>query len=240
MAERHGLKFIPVDHAGLTCTGEMGEAPMKILAHRGYWNTHIANNSPRALRTALENGYGFESDLRDYEGKLVISHNIADKASQEAEEVFQWLAEFQDQFCFAVNIKSDGLKDLLAALLAKYRITNYFTFDMSVPQMVEYAERGLTYFTRQSEWEQYPVLYENAAGVWVDGFLGDGWITEELVNGHLQRGKQVCLVSPELHGRDPAGFWERLAAFQADRGGVLLCTDRPDEAKRFFTDGGKK
>lgn len=207
---------------------------MKLLAHRGYWNTHIANNSPQALRTALENGYGFESDLRDYGGKLVISHNIADGASQEAKEVFQWLEEFGDQFCFAVNIKSDGLKGLLAELLAKYRITNYFTFDMSVPQMVEYADMGLTYFTRQSEWEPCPVLYERAAGVWVDGFQGDGWITEELINGHLQRGKRVCLVSPELHGRDPAGFWERLAAFRVDCGGLLLCTDRPDEAKRFF------
>ena len=83
---------------------------MKILAHRGYWNKQIEKNSPVALRTALEKGYGFESDVRDYAGKMVISHNIANASSQDAEELFQWLDEFHDQYCFAINIKADGLR----------------------------------------------------------------------------------------------------------------------------------
>ena len=78
---------------------------MKILAHRGYWNTDIKSNSPQALRSALEYGFGFESDLRDYCGELVISHNIADAACQKAEEVFQWLEDYDNQSCFAINIK---------------------------------------------------------------------------------------------------------------------------------------
>ena len=45
---------------------------MRILAHRGYWNSSIGKNSPEALKTALAKGYGFESDVRDYMGKLVI------------------------------------------------------------------------------------------------------------------------------------------------------------------------
>ena len=49
---------------------------MKILAHRGCWNTEIKSNSPQAIRSALERGFGFESDLRDYSGKLVISHDM--------------------------------------------------------------------------------------------------------------------------------------------------------------------
>ena len=86
---------------------------MNILAHRGYWNENIRNNSSEALRTALEKGYGFESDIRDYNGRLVISHNIADASSADAEEVFRWLAENDDRYCFAINIKSDGLKSHL-------------------------------------------------------------------------------------------------------------------------------
>ena len=93
---------------------------MKILAHRGYWNGTIKSNSPEALRTALEKGYGFESDVRDYMGKMVISHNIADPSCQDAEEVFRWLREFDDRFCFAINIKADGLKGILKACLDKY------------------------------------------------------------------------------------------------------------------------
>ena len=47
---------------------------MKMLAHRGYWNKTIERNSSLALLKALENGYGFESDVRDYKEKLVGSH----------------------------------------------------------------------------------------------------------------------------------------------------------------------
>lgn len=207
---------------------------MKIIAHRGYWDEDIGNNSPAAIYRALEGGYGFESDIRDYMGELVISHNIPDASCQKAEEVFQWLAEFRDRYCFAVNIKADGLKDQLAGLLRKYGIANYFTFDMSVPQMLEYAEMGLTYFTRQSEVEPTPVMYEGAAGVWVDGFWGTEWITEELLRGHIANGKRICLVSPELHKREYLSFWERLRSFELDWEEILLCTDKPSEAEEFI------
>ena len=164
---------------------------MQILAHRGYWDSNISANSPQALKSALENGYGFESDVRDYMGHMVISHNIADDSCQNAEEIFQWLAKYDDKYCFAINIKADGLKAILKEYLRKYNIKNYFLFDMSVPQMVEFAEMGLRFYTRQSEYETYPVMYEQAAGVWVDGFKRIDWITEELLKKHILCGKQV-------------------------------------------------
>ena len=207
---------------------------MKILAHRGYWNSEKPGNSPAAIKDALEHGYGFESDLRDYQGKLVISHNIAEETSQDAAEVFQWLHEKQDQFCFAINIKADGLKELIKKQLIENHIKNYFLFDMSVPQMVEFQEMGLTYFTRQSEVEPTPVMCEAAAGVWIDGFWGNDWITEDLLRDHISAKKKVCLVSPELHGRDHLVFWERLLPFQVEWDQVMLCTDIPDEAAIFF------
>ena len=207
---------------------------MMILAHRGYWGSDVPNNTPAAIRRALESGFGFESDIRDLNGELVISHNMANETCQKAEEVFSWLAEFDDKYCFAINIKADGLKDKLSELLKKYGIHNYFTFDMSVPQMVEYDETDLTYFTRQSEIESTPVMYENASGVWVDGFWDNDWITEDLLKDHIKNGKTVCIVSPELHKREYKTFWERLAKFNIDLSKIMLCTDRPNEAKQFF------
>lgn len=208
---------------------------MQILAHRGYCNSDIPANSPKAIKTALENGYGFESDVRDYMGNMVISHNIADDSCQNAEEIFQWLAEYDDKYCFAINIKADGLKDILKEYLRKYNIKNYFLFDMSVPQMVEFAEMGLWFYTRQSEYETCPVMYEQAAGVWVDGFKRIDWITEELLRKHILCGKQVCIVSPDLHGKsDYQLFWNDLKNWNLDFSNVLLCTDHPDKAREFF------
>ena len=166
---------------------------MEILAHRGYWNSNIANNSEEALFGALKNGYGFESDIRDYMGRMVISHNIADSSSPDAESVFAELARYGDKYCFAINIKADGLKALLMELLGKYGINNYFTFDMSVPQMIEYSEMNIRFFTRQSEYEKNPVMYDQAAGVWIDAFFDDSWITEKLLQDHLTNGKRSAL-----------------------------------------------
>ena len=210
---------------------------MRILAHRGYWEGEKEKNSPKAIRAALERGYGFESDVRDYEGRMVISHNIADSSCQDAEKVFQWLHEFNDSYCFAINIKADGLKDILKEFLQKYKIENYFLFDMSVPQMVEFSEAGLKFFTRQSEFEPCPCLYEQAGGVWVDGFYETGWITEELLRGHIENGKTVCIVSTDLHGKESyKDFWKTVKSYSLDFGRVMLCTDHPDEASEFFKD----
>ena len=207
---------------------------MQILAHRGYWNTDIESNSPKALKTALENGYGFESDVRDFNGNIVISHNIATENSQNAEEVFRWLYEFNNQYCFAINIKADGLKELIQSYLMKYQISNYFLFDMSVPQMVEYRDMKLKFFTRQSEIEQNPCMYDDANGVWIDGVWSTDWITKELLEEHLENGKQICIVSPDLHGNSYYDFWEKLKAWNLNQSDVFLCTDYPDKAKEFF------
>lgn len=207
---------------------------MEILAHRGYWNSDIPNNSPAALSEALKKGYGFESDIRDYCGKLVISHNAADANCQSADEVFAMLKEYGDRFCFAINIKADGLKDMLADMLQKHSINNYFTFDMSVPQMIEYSEMNIRFFTRQSEFEKNPIMYDKSAGVWIDAFFDDSWITEKLLTEHISNGKQVCIVSPDLHKREYLPFWEKLKGYKLDYSKVILCTDFPDQAKSFF------
>lgn len=207
---------------------------MKILAHRGYWKTPEEKNTLDALCAAMKKGYGFESDIRDYCEKLVISHNMADASSPDAKEVLKELEQYQDQCCFAINIKADGLEEQLKQLLEHYHICHYFTFDMSVPQMIAYAQAGLSFFTRRSEYETEPVLYQEASGVWVDAFEDDSFITAELLNKYIYDGKAVCLVSPDLHGRPYCQFWSRLKKFNMNLDRLFLCTDLPDAADEFF------
>lgn len=207
---------------------------MKILCHRGYWRKEEEKNTYEAIKKAFESGKGIESDIRDLGGRLVIAHNPVDSSAPMAEEVFELMKEYENRYVFAINIKADGLKDMLAIQLNKYQITNYFTFDMSVPQMLEYRKSGIKYYTRQSEYEKQPVLYDEAAGVWVDAFEEDSWITEELIQEHQNNEKVVCIVSPDLHARANDDFWKRLINYQVDWNGILLCTDYPDEADNFF------
>lgn len=209
---------------------------MKILAHRGFWTSSnkFRKNSKEALLEALDNDFGFESDLRDYHGKLVISHDIADETSMNAEELFRFLAQKDNNYCFAINVKSDGLAELLLEALTKYKLNNYFTFDMSIPQMLDYRRKGLRYFPRQSEYEKSPTLYEEASGIWLDAFLSEEWITKDIIEMHLHKRKNVCLVSPELHGREFQEFWSRIRSYDLNSNELYLCTDYPDKAKVFF------
>ncbi len=209
---------------------------MRILAHRGWHNDAIADNSPRALEEAMRRGYGFESDVRDFDGRLVISHYTATNDCQDVSEVLGQLAAYHDRLPFAINIKADGLDGMLHNALCAAHIENYFTFDMSVPQMIVYREKGIRYFTRQSDAEKTPVLYEEAAGVWMDAFFDDRWITHAVIRAHLANGKQIAVVSPELHRREYLPLWQSLRDAAPRENAIFLCTDRPDEAKQFFHD----
>ena len=49
---------------------------MKILSHRGYWKAPIEKNTREAFVRSFALGFGTETDIRDYMGELVISHDI--------------------------------------------------------------------------------------------------------------------------------------------------------------------
>lgn len=193
-------------------------------------------NSMVAFEHSLRAGFGIETDIRDRDGELVISHDIPDRASIKLEDLLITYQTNDRRTTLALNIKADGLVPLLTKMLASYKIEDYFFFDMSVPETLRYKAGGLRYYTRESEHEPLPALYEGAAGVWMDCFVRD-WIDEAAIRKHLDTGKDVCIVSPELHKRDRSGMWQmiqRSRLFQED--GLHLCTDHPEEARRFFGD----
>jgi hypothetical protein len=106
-----------------------------------------------------------------------------------------------------------------------------------MPDALGYLKKGLTFFTRQSEYEPHPYLYEPAAGVWLDEFNGH-WITEEVILGHYRQAKKICIVSPELHKRNYREEWKQykdiIDKFGTDD--LMLCTDFPMEAQNFFNE----
>lgn len=209
---------------------------MIILSHRGYWKTPEEKNAPVAFERSFALGFGTETDFRDLYGQLVISHDPARQDALPAGAFFATYNKHAINCPLALNIKADGLQTLLAEALAEYRIENYFVFDMAIPDMLGYIKTGLRVFTRQSEYEPEPALYEESQGVWIDGFKSD-WVDEVTIEKHLDNGKQVCLVSPDLHGRPYDAFWERLAKMPiATSSDLMICTDHPESARKIFHD----
>jgi glycerophosphoryl diester phosphodiesterase len=207
---------------------------MIILSHRGYWKSAEEKNALIAFERSFSLAFGTETDLRDRDGALAISHDPARQGALSAEAFFSAYRQHAQDLPLALNIKADGLQKLLAAALLEYQIQNYFVFDMSVPDMIAYIKTGLRVFTRQSDYEPNPVLYEQSQGVWLDGFNSD-WVDEATLENHLKNGKQVCLVSPELHGRPFEAFWARLTKMPVTKSSdVMICTDHPEQARKIF------
>ena len=49
---------------------------MQLIAHRGYWLDPKEKNTETAFVRALQHGFGIETDFRDLNGHLVISHDV--------------------------------------------------------------------------------------------------------------------------------------------------------------------
>lgn len=208
---------------------------MKIISHRGYWLTATEKNTPTAFKRSFELGFGIETDIRDSLGQLVISHDMPLGNEQDFGDFLPSagrLADINNPLTLALNIKADGLADLLAAQLADYPQLDCFVFDMAVPDMRQYLNAGVPLFTRMSEVERTPCFLDRAAGVWLDAFETE-WYDNGVIANLLGLGKRVCIVSPELHGRPYLSHWRNMLDW-CGNDQVILCTDKPEDAQAYF------
>lgn len=208
---------------------------MIILSHRGYWKKTNEKNLPIALERSFSLGFGTETDIRDHKGELVISHDIANEKCISVKEMFEIYNEYNSTLPLALNIKADGLQVKLKELLEEYEVTNYFVFDMSVPDGLGYLKNNIKAFTRESEYEKIPSFYDEAYGVWLDEFQGH-WIDKEVIKKHIKNNKQICIVSPDLHKREYKKEWQHYKDIEKELGvnNMMICTDFPEIAKEFF------
>lgn len=207
---------------------------ISILAHRGWWLEPAEKNSYAAIRRAFDNGFGVETDLRDYCGEVVISHDIPRSPKNKFSDLMILVSEYGFTPELALNVKADGLQCMVKEVLGEY--SNYFFFDMSVPDCLGYKKNGLNFYSRRSEVES-PSLYDDCSGVWLDRFFG-AEIEISFMEKALIDGKRVALVSPELHGFEYKNYWSVVREFVLSNSGfgslLSICTDFPGEAKEFF------
>lgn len=204
---------------------------MRIISHRGWWRQPHEKNSMAAFAHSFANGYGTETDVRDLDGQLVISHDMPRAA--EALPLAPVLAlAHAHGVPLAINIKADGLAGPLHDALQAFPGLDWFVFDMSVPDMRGHLAQGNPTYTRCSEVEPQPAYLDRAQGIWLDA-LDTPWLNAREIERVLSWGKPVCLVSPELHRRDPLPLWQAITTI-ADTSLLTLCTDLPDQAQQHI------
>ena len=203
---------------------------MDVLSHRGYWTDASEKNTPAAFERSFALGFGTETDVRDHDGRLVISHDMPTGEALAFEAYLGCLARKATRpLLQAINIKADGLATALARTM-KDIAHPWFVFDMSLPDTLGQLRAGNPVYLRMSEYEDVPPALESRIhGVWLDAFERT-WYGVDTIAALLARGLAVCVVSPELHKRDDyETLWTALKPLR-DRAGLSLCTDLPEQA----------
>lgn len=225
---------------------------IECLSHRGFWDSKSKQNTRDAFERSFVSGFGIETDLRDHQGSVVISHDPPGTNSNSIfrfEDLLSLYRECNSNATLALNVKSDGLAEQVKALLHRYEVNRYFVFDASIPDMLMYLKLGLNFFQRQSELEvpldamAAKLIPTLPCGIWLDSFFGN-WYSPQLIKDHLDSGVDVCVVSPELHGRRPHLLWDALQSLVSEmaitsetgQGRLMLCTDHPRQFADSFNE----
>jgi len=192
---------------------------MKLISHR---------RNTLAELIATPEQYGIEVDIRSYGDKLVIHHD----PFVEGEHFESWIAQYRHG-TLILNVKEEGLEARLIDLMKAHGIDDYFFLDQSFPFLVKWSRLGEhRCAVRVSEFESVETALSLAGKVdwvWVDCFTRfplDGGDAARLKDA----GFRLCLVSPELQGRDAALEIPQMIRLLAEQGIVAdaVCTKRPD------------
>ncbi|WP_428153203.1 hypothetical protein [Brevundimonas sp.] len=208
-----------------------------ILAHRGWWTSREDQNSLAALSRAFRAGFGVETDIRDCDGHLVISHDMPRYPVLSLNDLLEEYAKTPQSGPLALNVKADGMAESLLEALQCHGISNYFVFDMSVPDTLHYLRGEANVFMRRSEYERGSLLDAQGQGLWLDAFVASSVPIADLDYARTMA-KDVALVSPELHKMPHEEAWRVWREFIETAGDsgqrCMVCTDFPDKADNYF------
>ena len=197
---------------------------MEYIAHR---RNSVADLNATPVR------YGVEVDIRTNGNELIINHDpfIAGDSFEE------WLAAYKHG-TLILNVKEEGLEDRLISLMDRAAIANYFFLDQSFPYLIKYSKMGVhRCAVRVSEFESINTALTLAGKVdwvWVDCFTQFP-LTHDDAKTLQAAGFKLCLVSPELQGRDAQIEIAQTFQILEDRNIQVqaVCTKRPDLWEMF-------
>lgn len=164
---------------------------MELICHR--------RNSIKSLNETSAK-YGVEVDIRSNDGNLIINHDPLESGILFS----NWLKHYHHG-TLILNVKEEGLERALIDLMKLNNITNYFFLDQSFPFLIKWANLGESRSAvRVSEYESIETalcISGLVDWVWLDCFTKFP-INFPEYKALKDAGYKICLVSPELQGRD--------------------------------------
>lgn len=144
--------------------------------------------------------YGVEIDLRDSGERLILNHDPFAHGDD-----FEDFLKHYKHGTLILNIKSERIEHRVLELIKKYKINDYFFLDSSFPMIYLLSKQGEKNIAlRFSEFEGLNTILKmknKVEWVWVDCFTKLP-INKENYQTLKESGFKLCLVSPELQGRE--------------------------------------
>ena len=177
---------------------------------------------------ATDSKYGIEVDIRSDGGQLITHHD----PFVGGESFDEWVSAYRHG-TLILNVKEEGLESRLIASMQNQGITDYFFLDQSFPFLIKWSEAcERRCAVRVSEFESVETALTLAGRVewaWIDCFTQFP-LSDEDAKRLKDASFRLCLVSPELQGRNANTEISRLASLLKKRNIVAdaVCTKRPD------------
>lgn len=196
---------------------------MKIIKHRV--------NTIEEL-SKVEASYGVEIDLRNNNGELILAH---DPFSVESVRFADWL-KFYHHDMIVLNIKEEGLETKILGVIKDLNIQNFFFLDQSFSFLFKTLTSGESRTAiRFSDLESIDTVANTInmsttkpKWLWIDSFSGE-WSHLKELDKIKSLGLNVCLASPELHGRNLDLELREIRKSASFRGIEAVCTKYPEK-----------
>ena len=165
---------------------------MKLIFHRRNKISDLLETNPK---------YGVEVDIRSEGDQLITNHD----PWCPGESFEQWI-DLYNHGTLILNVKEEGLESRLISIMKSKNISDYFFLDQSFPFLVKFSKAGESKCAvRVSDLESIETAIALAGQVdwvWVDWF-NHFPLSKSDSRKLKEAGFQICIVSPELHGRNP-------------------------------------
>ncbi len=154
---------------------------------------HRANGIDDLLSTPHDQGV--EIDVRSMDGELIVQHD----PFKNGEKLSDWICSFRHKLLI-LNVKEEGLEEIIIEILASFKITSYFFLDQSFPSLYKLSRvKPEVCSTRASEFESIEsAKLLNPGWVWFDSHTANWDYLSNSLESLRGTSIKTCLVSPEL------------------------------------------